>query len=187
MKKIIFFLFLYIIACQPIERYEEIIFDNDQLAKFNILSSTIEINKVFEKKITEPYIAHTLEISPSQRVINWANNNFKAIGNENNFNITILDASLTKNEIPNNNSKKFDEKINYKYELFFLVEFNLYNDSNNLLASALVEIKRSTTSGVHISIHDKENIINDLVYLSLIDLSNESEKLLKKYMDNFIL
>ena len=44
-------------------------------------------------------------------------------------------------------------------ELFFLVEYNLYDNSNNLIASTLVEAKRSTTSGVYISIIERENIV----------------------------
>ena len=78
--------------------------------------------------------------------------------------------------------KNFDEKTNYKYELFYLVEFNLYDDSRNLVATTIVEISRSTTSGLYISIQEKEKIIDDLVYQSLNDLSDESRLLLLKYM-----
>ena len=188
MKKIlILFSLLFIFACQPIEKNEQIIFDNKQLSKFDILASRIVIKTIFEEKISEPYIGHTLKISPKQRLINWVKDNFKPIGNENNFNVTILDASLIRTEFLNKNAKSFNEKNNYKYELFYLVEFSLYDDSKNLVASTLVEIVRTTTSGLYISIQDKENIINDLVYLSLIDLSNESQKLLTKYMSDFIL
>ena len=42
-----------------------------------------------------------------------------AIGNENNFNVTIIDATLTKIQFENDEAKNFDEKINYKYEIFF--------------------------------------------------------------------
>ena len=188
MKKIIiFFSLLVVFSCQPIEKNEQVVFDNKQLSNFNIFSNKIEIITIFEKKISEPYIGHTLKISPVQRITNWINDNFKAIGKENKFNVTILDASLTKTEFENNDAKKFDEKINFKYELFYLVEFNLYDDSNKLIASTLVEISRSTTSSIYISIKDKENIINDLIYLSLVDLSNESQKLILKYMSDYIL
>ncbi|MBT4645970.1 MAG: hypothetical protein HOC10_05635, partial [Pelagibacteraceae bacterium] len=87
----------------------------------------------------------------------------------------------------NKDTKNFDEKKNYKYELFYLIEFNLYDDSNNLVASTLVETIRSTTSGVYISIQNTEKVIDDLVYLSLLDLSLESNKLLKQYMSDFLL
>ena len=71
--------------------------------------------------------------------------------------------------------------------LFYLIEFNLLDDSRNLIATTLVETSRSTTSGMYISINEKENIINDLIYQSLEDLTSESETLLKKYMDEYIL
>ena len=59
--------------------------------------------------------------------------------------------------------------------------------SRNLIATTLVEASRSTTSGLYISIQEKENIINDLVYQSLNDLSDESKLLLTKYMGDYIL
>ena len=186
-KNIILFIFFLSIACHPIENIEHVVFDNNQFSKFDIHANSIEIITTFEKKISDPYIGYTLNISPTQRIINWVNDNFKAIGNENSFNITILDASLKQTKFENKEAQNFDEKTNYKYELFYLVEFNLYSDSNNLIASTLVETKRSTTSGVYISIQEKEDIINDLIYQSLYDLSNDSKQLLIKYMSNFIL
>ena len=189
MKKlfIIFFLFLFHYGCQPIEKIDHVVFDNSQFSRFDILANSIEIIEKFEKKISHPFIGHTLKIGTNQRIINWVNDNFKAIGNENKFTVIILDASLTQTEIENKDAKNFDEKNNYKYEIFFLVEFNLFDDSNNLVSSTLVETTRSTTSGLYISIQEKENIINDLIYQALFDLSTESNYLLRKYMSDFIL
>ena len=188
MKRIvILFFFLFILSCQPIEKIDSVVFDNNQFSKFDILSNEIQINQIFERKISDPFIGHTLEISTSERIINWVNNNFKAIGNENIFTISILDASLSQTEFENKQAKNFDEKINYKYELFYLIEFNLLDNSGNLISTTLVEISRSTTSGLLISIQDKENIINDLIYHSLRDLSYEANLQIKKYMADFIL
>ena len=152
-KIILSFLF-FIFACQPIEQINKIVFDNNQFANFNILSSSVEIDEIFEKKISEPFIGYTLPIDPSQRIVNWVNSNFKPIGNENIFIVSILDASITQIEFENKLAKNFDEKNNYKYELFYLLEFNLFDDSKNLIASTLVEISRSTTSGMYISIQE---------------------------------
>ena len=189
MKKLIInFLFLLIvIACQPIEKVNQIVFDNSQFTYFNILSTSIEIQEIFEKKISEPYIGHTLKIGPSERIKNWINENFKPIGNENIFNVTIVDASITQRQFKNKEAKNFDERNNYIYELFYLIEFSLFDDSGNLVASTLVESSRSTTSGIYISIQEKDNIINDLIYNSLVDVSNETKKLLSNYMANYLL
>ena len=189
MKKLIISLsfLLTLIACQPIEKVNHIVFDNSQFAYFNILSTSVEIKEIFEKKISDPYIGHTLTVNPSQRIINWINNNFKPIGNENFFNVTILDASITQTQFHNKDAKNFDEKNNYLYELFYLIEFSLSDDSGNLVASTLVETSRSTTSGIYISIQEKNNIIDDLIYNSLVDISNETKKLLTNYMANYIL
>ena len=188
MKKLIFIVpFIFILACQPIEKNQQVVFDNNQFTKFDILSKKIEIKKIFEKKISDPYIGYTLKISPDQRIVNWITDNFNPIGNENNFIVNILDASIIQTEFKIDDAKNFDEKNNFKYEVFYLVEFNLFDNTNNLIASTLVEITRSTTSGVYISIQDKENIINDLVYLALLDLTNESKILILKYMEDYVL
>tara|TARA_X000000368_G_C22981162_1_gene689970 strand:- start:117 stop:686 length:570 start_codon:yes stop_codon:yes gene_type:complete len=189
MKKLISILSLLILinACQPIEKIEQVVFDNNQLSKFNIHSEKIEIIDLYENKFSDPYIGYSLKISPSQRIINWVKDNFNAVGNENKFSVIILEASLTQNQFKNSEAKNFNEKNNYKYELFYLVEFNLYDDSNNLIASTLVEASRSTTSAVYISIQQRERIINDLISQSLFDLSNQSNELIIKYMGKFIL
>ena len=147
----------------------------------------MKLLKYLKKKISDPYIGHTLEINPSERILSWINDNFKPIGNENNFNVTILDASITQTQFENKKAKNFDEKSNYIYELFYLLEFSLFDDSGNLLASTLVETSRSTTSGIYISIQEKDNIIDDLIYNSLLDISNETNKLLTNYMANYLL
>ncbi|MDC0624466.1 hypothetical protein OAP76_02260 [Alphaproteobacteria bacterium] len=189
MKKLIISLLFFLVlnACQPIEKINPIVFDNSQFARFNILSTSVEIKEIFEKKISDPYIGHTLKVIPSDRIINWINDNFKPIGNENIFNVTILDSSITQTQFENNDAKNFDEKNNYIYELFYLLEFSLFDDSGNIVASTLVETSRSTTSGIYISIQEKENIIDDLIYNSLVDISNETNKLLNIYMANYIL
>ena len=187
MKIFFSFLIFFIFSCQPVEKLDSIVFDNEQFTRLDIVSSAIEINEIFEKKFSDPYIGHTLKVDPSQRIISWVNDNFKSVGNENIFVVSILDASLSQTEFENTEAENFDEKINYKYDLVYLIEFNLFNDSRDLIATTLVEISRSTTSGLYISINEKENIINDLIYQSLEDLTSESEILLKKYMDEYIL
>ena len=187
MKLISILPLLFIFACQPADRIREVVFDNNQLSKLNILSNVIEIKITFEKKISDPFIGYTLKTDPTQRIVDWLSDNFKAIGNENVFEVIILDASLIKIKFENKDATNFDEKINYKYELFFLIEFNLFDDSNNLTSSVLVEIRRSTTSGVYISLQEKERIIDDLIYHSLVDLSLESHQQLQQYMSDFLL
>ncbi len=186
-KNLILFFSLVIFACQPIEKFDQVVFDNNQFSKFDLFVNSIEITQVFENKISEPYIGHTMKISPSDRIIKWIEENFKAVGNENKFSVKILDASITQSQIENTEAKNFDEKMNYRYDLFYLVEFNLYDNFNNLIASTLVESVRSTTSGMYISIQEKENIVNDLIYQSVNDVSTESKNLIKIYMGEFLL
>ena len=69
---------------------------------------------------------------------------------------------------------------------FFLVEYNLYNDDNFLIANSTVETSRYTTSQKYISLNEREIIINDLLFNSLNDFSKESKSTLKVYMGEFI-
>ena len=101
--------------------------------------------------------------------------------------INILDASIKKIEEQNLKAKKFEETDIYKYELFYLIEFSLYDDTNYLIASTIVESFRSTTSGRFISILETEKIINDLILESLRDITKESKRLLNLYMSDYIL
>ena len=82
MKKLIISLlfFLTLNNCQPIEKVNHIVFDNSQFAHFNILSTSIKIHEIFEKKISDPYIGHTLEINPSERILSWKIGNFYNLG-----------------------------------------------------------------------------------------------------------
>ena len=67
-KLIILFVSFFIFSCQPIEKIERVVFDNNKFSKFDILSTSVEIIEIFEKKISTPYIGHTLEVDPSQTV-----------------------------------------------------------------------------------------------------------------------
>ena len=46
-KLIILFTSFLIFSCQPIEKIERIVFDNNQFSKFDILSNSIEITEIF--------------------------------------------------------------------------------------------------------------------------------------------
>ena len=72
---LVLFIFLINFSCQPIEKIEQVVFDNSQFPQFDISSKSIEIITIFEKKISDPYIGHTLKVSPTKRIINWVNEN----------------------------------------------------------------------------------------------------------------
>ena len=180
-------LFFILLSCQPIEIIEPVVFDNDQLSTISVNAENIEIQQIYEPIFIDPYIDYSLKSPPIDRLKSWIQANINSFGNNNKLKIDILDASIKKIEEQDLEAKKFEEKYIYKYELFYLIEFNLYDDSRNLVASTLVENSRSTTSGLLISIQEREKIIDDLVYQGLNDISNESKLLLIKYMGDFIL
>jgi len=187
MKRIFYAFILILLSCQPIELVEPVVFDNSQLNKISFSAHTVKIDEKYEASFADPFIDHSLQNPPVHRLKSWINDNIISIGKENKLVIKIIEASIKKTEINNNDAKKYEEKFIYKYELALLVEYNLYNNSDYLLASTLVENFRSTTSGKFISLQETENIIDDLILLSLRDFSIESEKLIKQYMKDFIL
>ena len=106
--------------------------------------------------------------------------------NENKLIINILDASIIKNEIENIDAKKYEEKTIFKYELFFLVEYELYDDSGFLKAITTVETSRSTTSQKYNSLNEVEIIINDLLITAIKDYINESKNQLSIHMKDYL-
>ena len=190
-KKILIILIILsqyvLISCQSKEALENIVFDNSQFKYINIYSSKKVINQVYQTKFLEPYIDHSLVKSPSDRFSLWAEENIKTFGNENKLYINILEASLKRTEVENKSIKKYQEKIIYYFELNYLVEFLLYDENNDILATTIVETNRSTTSSKFISILESEKLIDELILNSLIDLTLESEKLIKIHMSKFIL
>ena len=185
MKRFLFFFVL--LSCQPIEIIEPVVFDNDQLSSISINATNIEIKQTYEPKYVEPYIDYSLKYPPVERLKSWIQTNVNSFGTKNILKINILDASIKKIEEQNLKAKKFEETDIYKYELFYLIEFSLYDDTNYLIASTIVESFRSTTSGRFISILETEKIIDDLILESLRDITKESKKLLNLYMSDYIL
>ena len=185
MKHLAFFFIL--LSCQPIEIIEPVVFDNDQLSSISINAKNIEIKQTYEPKFIDPYIDHSLEQPPIERIKSWIQTNVNLFGNNNQLKINIFDASIKKTEEQDLKAKKFEEKDIFKYELFYLIEFNLYDDSNYLIASTIAESYRSTTSGRYISILETEKIIDDLILESLRDITKESKKLINLYMSDYIL
>ena len=185
MKRLVCFLIL--ISCQPIEVIESVVFDNDQLSSISINAKNIEIKQTYETKFVDPYIDHSLEQPPIERIKSWIQTNVNTFGKNNELKINILDASIKKIEEQNLKAKKFEETDIYKYELFYLIEFSLYDDTSYLIASTIVESFRSTTSGRFISILETEKIIDDLILESLRDITKESKRLIILYMSDYIL
>ncbi len=187
MKKLIIFICFILISCQPVEMIDSVVFDNTQLSNISISVENIEIIETYESKFSDQYIDHSLDNPPIKRLRSWIQTNINFFGTENKLEINILDASIKKIEERNLNENKFEGKDIYKYELFYLVEYNLYDNSNYLIASTSVESYRSTTSGRFISIFETERILDDLILESLRDFSLESVKLINQYMSNYII
>ena len=185
MKRLAIFLILF--SCKPIEIVEQVVFDNDQLSSISINAENLEIKETYEPKFAEPYIDYSLKYPPVERLKSWIQTNVNLFGKKNNLKINILDASITKIEEQDLKVKKFEEKDIFKYEVFYLMEFNLYDDSNYLIASTIVESYRSTTSGRFVSISETEKIIDDLILESLRDITKESKMLINLYMSDYVL
>jgi len=182
-----FILFFVLFSCQPIEIIKPVVFDNDQLSTISINAKNIKIEETYEPKFIDPYIDYSLKHPPIERLKSWINTNVNTFGKNNKLTINILDASIKKIEAQDLEVKKFEEKDIYKYELFYLIEFNLYDDSNYLIASTNIESFRSTTSGRFISILETEKIIDDLILESLKDITKESKRLVNLYMPDYII
>ena len=186
-KIFIFIILVFISSCQKVEILDPIVFDYNQFTKISINAEKKNTIILYEPKFVEPFIDHSLENSPILYFNNWTKNNIQTFGTKNYFEINVIDASVKKTEIPNIDSKKYEEKTIFLYEVNYLVEFVIYDDSNFKLASTIVEANRTTTSGKYISLIETERIIDDMIYKCLKDFSNKSEELIKDHMDQYIL
>ena len=130
-------------------------------------------------------------ISPAQRINSWLENNINNFGTFNKIVIDINKASITRKEIDSKIKVEVagisKDKKEYIYELNFKVLFLLYNDSNQVLAFTETEIYRSTTSGLFISLNERNRILDNLTLSALKDLSNKSVELLKMHMSEYTL
>ena len=179
-------IFFIVLSCQPIEILKPIEIDISKLDTISINAKVIEINKKYNSVFSQKNIEEQIQKSPIDVIVEWHNKNILKIGNENKLVINILDASITKNEIENVDAKKYEEKTIYKYELSFLVEYELYDDSGFLKANTTVETSRSTTSQKYISLNEVEIIINDLLITTMKDYINETKNQLSIYMGDYL-
>ena len=183
----IFLISFFLFSCQPIEKLDNVVIDLNLLPKIKVNSNDKTIIQEYQIKYEDPYIDHSIINPPILVFTNWIESNIDSFGNENNFQIIIKDASLTKIERDNENKTQFTEKTEYFYELNFLIHYILYDDNDTLIAEVNVISKRSTTSDKFISLNDKERIIDTLILDSIIDITKKSEDLLQIHMSEHIL
>ena len=191
MKKIFIYLLLLPIlySCQSIEVSEDIVFDYEQFTKLTFMSNDIEVKNLYNSNYNDPFIDHVMDKNPSARINEWINNNVKGFGVEKKLIITINDASIITEKVESQKkiagiSKKIKET---QYNLNFEVIYSLYDDTDVLIANTEVKVTRSTTSADLISLNERDKILDELVYKSLMDLGQKSDELLKIYMKGYIL
>ena len=186
LKNSLIVILFFILSCQPIEILKPVEIDISNFEKISINTKEIEINTKYNPVFTKKNIEDQIQNPPIELMIKWNNENISKLGNENKLVINILDASITKNEVENIDAKKYEEKTIFKYELFFLVEYELYDNSGFLKANTTVETSRSTTSQKYISLNETEIIINDLLFQTMKDYINETKNQLSIYMGNYL-
>ena len=178
--------FLFLLSCQPIEIIKPVNIDYTKLDKISISANEIIINSKYKSIFSNENIEDQI-LNPPIKVINdWNYQNILNFGNENKLIINILDASITKKEVNNEGAEKYEEKTVFKYQIFFLVEYELYDDSNFLIANTTVETSRSTTSKKYISLNETDIIINNLLHHALKDFIIETKTMMNTYMFEYI-
>ena len=184
----ILLIFLFAVSsCNKIEILDEIVFDYDQLPKIVFSAEQKKVKETYETKFSDPFIDYSLPKPPKEYLKSWIESNFAIIGTENKLMINIIDSSLTKSEVANANAKKYEEKTIYLFEINYLAEYILYDDSNAILSSTTVETKRSITSGKFISLMESDRIIESLILDALTDFAKKTEELIKIHMSGYIL
>ena len=83
--------------------------------------------------------------------------------------------------------KKYEDKFIYSYKISYLLEFELFDNTDFLIANTLVKSIRTTTSSKFISLNELEYITDELTLFALKDLSRESKLQLSNYMNEYLL
>jgi len=179
-------IFLYVLSCQPLEIIEPVTFDYSKLDKISISANEIIINSEYKPKFSNKNIEDQIPNSPINIIKEWNNQNILNFGKENKLIINILDASIIKQEVNNIEAEKYEEKTVFKYKIFFLVEYELYDNSNFLIANTTVESSRSTTSKKYISLNERDIVINNLLHDALKDFIKETKSMMNTYMFGYI-
>ena len=186
LKNSFILIFFMILSCQPVEILKPIEIETSKFEKISINAEQVEVNKKYNSVFSKSNIEDQIQKSPINLMAEWNSQNIIKLGNENKLVINILDASIKKTEIMNVGAKKYEERTIFNYELFYLVEYELYNNSGFLIANSTVETSRSTTSQKYISLNETEIIINDLLILGIKDYINETKNQLSIYMKDYL-
>ncbi len=188
LKNNIFYILIFfvIMSCQPIEIIQPINIDYSKMGKIEIAAKEISIVNKYNPVFSDENIEGIISNTPLSIISQWNKQNISGFGYENKLIISILEASLLRKEIDNIDAKKYEEKIIYQYDIFFLIEYQLYDNNNFLLANTTVETSRSTTSKRYISLNQTEIIINDLLINGLKDFIKETKSLFTKYMFGYL-
>ena len=179
-------IFLYVLSCQPVEIIEPVTFDYSKLDKISISANEIIINSEYKPKFSNKNIEDQIPNPPINIIKEWNNQNILNFGKENKLIINIWDASIIKQEVNNIEAEKYEEKTVFKYKIFFLVEYELYDNSNFLIANTTVESSRSTTSKKYISLNERDIVINNLLHNALKDFIKETKSMMNTYMFGYI-
>ena len=185
-NKFFFIILIFIVSCQPLEILEPINFDNSNLDKISINAKEVIINNKYIPIFSDINIEDQIKTPPVSKLTDWLKENLKYFGDQNILIVNILEASLIKKEIKNQDKKKYAESTIFLYEIHFLVDYEIIDDSGYLLANATVESSRSTTSQKYISLNETEIIINDLLILAMKDYINETQNQLSIYMGDYL-
>ena len=186
LKNSLILILFIILSCQPVEILKPVEIDNSKLEKISINVKEIVVNIKYNSIFSQNNIEDQIDNPPIDLMKRWNKENIIKLGNENKLVINILDSSIKKNEIDNIDAKNYEEKTIFKYELFFLVEYELYDSSGFLKANTTVETSRSTTSQKYISLNETEIIINDLLFLAMKDYIKETKNQLSIYMRDYL-
>tara|TARA_Y200000002_G_scaffold369793_1_gene364406 strand:- start:204 stop:776 length:573 start_codon:yes stop_codon:yes gene_type:complete len=186
LKNSLISILFFVLSCQPVEILKPIEIDTSKLDKISINAKQIDINVKYNSIFSQNNIEDQITNQPVDLIQKWNKENIIKLGDENKLVINILDSSVRKSEIDNIDAKKYEEKTIFKYELFFLVEYELYDSSGFLKANTTVETSRSTTSQKYISLNETEIIINDLLFLALKNYIKETKNQLSIYMSDYL-
>ena len=175
-------------ACQstpPDQKFPELTFSH--LPAFHMNTGKVEVVSKYQAPLAAPNVDHEFPTPPAKAMANWAKNRLKADGTKGRALFTILDASVTENNLDIKKGFKgaFYKEQSERYQATVEAMLEIFDAQGKRLGVASAKAQRSKTVREDITLRDREKMWFELTEALMGDFNTELERNIRKYLANW--